>query len=47
MRFAGVGFPGESYAISHWTEGGRILVAAKSVERDAPIISNAAIEVRA
>jgi acyl dehydratase len=45
-RFAGVGFPGETYVVSYWKEGDEILVAAKSKERDAPIISNAAIGVR-
>ncbi len=46
VRFAGVGFPGETYRVSYWREGDRILIAAKSKERDAKIISNAAIEVR-
>ena len=45
-RFAGVGFPGETYVVSYWKEGDKILIAAKSKERDAKIISNAAIEVR-
>jgi acyl dehydratase len=45
-RFAGVGFPGETYQISYWKEGDKILVAANSKERGAPIISNAAITVR-
>jgi acyl dehydratase len=45
-RFSGVGFPGETYAISYWKQGDQILVQAKSVERDAPIITNAAITVR-
>jgi acyl dehydratase len=45
-RFAGVGFPGETYRTSWWQEGDRILIEAKSVERDAPIISNAAITLR-
>ena len=43
-RFAGVGFPGETYQISYWKEGDKILLAANSKERDgAKIISNAAI----
>ena len=29
-RFAGVGFPGETYAISYWNEDGKILIAAQS-----------------
>jgi acyl dehydratase len=45
-RFAGVGFRGETYQISYWKEGDKILVAANSKERGAPIISNAAITVR-
>jgi acyl dehydratase len=45
-RFAGVGFPGETYLISYWREGDKILIQAKSKERDAVIISNAAITVR-
>ncbi|HEY8154740.1 MAG TPA: MaoC/PaaZ C-terminal domain-containing protein [Myxococcota bacterium] len=45
-RFAGVGFPGETYLTSYWQEGDKILIQAKSKERDAVIISNAAITVR-
>jgi acyl dehydratase len=45
-RFAGVGFPGETYLTSYWKEGDKILIQAKSKERDAIIISNAAITVR-
>ena len=45
-RFAGVGFPGETYLTSYWKEGDKILIQAKSKERDAAIISNAAITVR-
>ncbi len=41
-RFAGVGFPGETYVVSWWKEGNQILIEAKSKERDAVIISNAA-----
>ena len=46
-RFAGVGFPGETYVTSYWKEGDRILIQSRSKERGAPIISNAAIHVRA
>ena len=47
VRFAGVGFPGETYAISYWKEGDKVLIQANSKDRDnAPIISNAAITVR-
>ncbi|MDH3212360.1 MAG: MaoC/PaaZ C-terminal domain-containing protein [Myxococcales bacterium] len=45
-RFSGVGFPGETYVTSYWKEGDRILIQAKSKERDAPIITNSAITVR-
>jgi len=45
-RFAGVGFPGETYLVSYWKEGDKILLEAKSKERDAVIISNAAVTVR-
>jgi hypothetical protein len=47
-RFAGVAFPGETYRVSYWKEGDKILIQANSADRDnAPIISNAAITVRA
>jgi acyl dehydratase len=45
-RFAGVGFPGETYLTSYWREGDKILVQAKSKERDAVILAAAAITVR-
>ena len=45
-RFRGVAFPGETYLTSWWKEGDEILLTVKSKERDAPIISNAAISVR-
>ena len=44
-RFRGVGFPGETYLTSYWKEGDKILLQAKSKERDALIISNAAISI--
>jgi acyl dehydratase len=46
VRFAGVGFPGETYLTSYWKEGSQVLIQAKSKERDAVVISNAAITVR-
>ena len=46
VRFAGVVYPGETIQTSLWNEGDRILIAARSVERDAPVISNAAITLR-
>jgi acyl dehydratase len=45
-RFRGVAWPGETYLTSWWREDDRIIVSAKSKERDAPIISNAAFWVR-
>lgn len=45
-RFAGVAFPGETYITSYWKEGDKILLEAKCKERDAVIISNAAITLR-
>jgi acyl dehydratase len=43
-RFAGVGFPGETYTVSWWNEGDKILIATTAKDRDnAPIITNAAI----
>jgi acyl dehydratase len=45
-RFAGVGFPGETYQVSYWKQGKQILLEAKSVERGAPIITNAVVELR-
>jgi acyl dehydratase len=45
-RFAGVCFPGETMVTSYWREGKQILVASKSKERDAAVISNAAITLR-
>jgi acyl dehydratase len=45
-RFAGVGYPGETYLISYWKEGDKILIEASSKERGAKIISNAAITIR-
>jgi acyl dehydratase len=45
-RFAGVAFPGETYQVSYWKQGKQILLEARSVERGAPIISNAVVELR-
>jgi acyl dehydratase len=47
-RFAGVGYPGDTYAISHWAEGDRIHVQVTARNReDAPVLSNAVVEARA
>jgi len=45
-RFAGVFFPGETMVTSVWREGKQLLIASKSKERGAPILSNAAITLR-
>lgn len=45
-RFRGVAWPGETYLTSYWKEGDTILVEARSKERDAVILSNAAVTVR-
>jgi len=45
-RFAGVAFPGETYQVSYWKQDKQILLEAKSVERNAPIITNAVVELR-
>jgi acyl dehydratase len=45
-RFAGVFFPGETMITSIWREGNQLLLAAQSKERNAPVLSNAAITLR-
>ncbi len=45
-RFAGVAFPGETFRTSWWQEGDKILIEAKAAERDAKVITHAAITVR-
>jgi acyl dehydratase len=45
-RFAGVVFPGETIVTSMWKEGDKILISAKTRERDTPVISNSAITIR-
>jgi acyl dehydratase len=46
VRFAGVAFPGETLRTSWWREDGKLLIDVASAQRGAPIISNAAIELR-
>ncbi|MEE8384565.1 MAG: MaoC/PaaZ C-terminal domain-containing protein [Dehalococcoidia bacterium] len=46
VRFTGVVFPGETVVTSVWREGNQLLLAAKTKERDTPVVSNAAIELR-
>jgi acyl dehydratase len=45
-RFAGVVFPGETIITSMWKEADKIVVSAKTKERDTPVISNCAITLR-
>ncbi len=45
-RFAGVVFPGETLVVRLWDEGERIVLAAHTLERRSPVISNAAITLR-
>lgn len=45
-RFAGVVFPGETLVVSIWEEGGKLLLAVKTKERDTPVITNSAITLR-
>ena len=46
VRFAGVVYPGETIVTMVWREGDRLLIAAKTKERDTPVLSNAVIELR-
>jgi acyl dehydratase len=46
-RFAGVFFPGETMVTSIWREAGKLLVSSQSKERGTPVVSNAALELRA
>ena len=45
-RFAGVGFPGETFVTRYWRENDSILIECRAKERDAIIISNAAFQLR-
>lgn len=46
VRFAGVVFPGETIITSIWREDGRLLIAAKTKDRDTPVVTNSAIDLR-
>jgi len=45
-RFRGVFFPGETMVTSVWKQDGKLILASKSKQRDAPVLSNAAITLR-
>ncbi|GBD24972.1 hypothetical protein HRbin30_00286 [bacterium HR30] len=45
-RFSGVVYPGETIVTSMWKEDGKIVISAKTKERDTPVISNSAIRLR-
>lgn len=45
-RFAGVVIPGETLRTSVWADGERYLVAAHSVERDAPVLADGVLVAR-
>ena len=45
-RFRGIFFPGETMVTSIWRDGNRLLIASSAKERNAPVISNAAITLR-
>jgi acyl dehydratase len=46
-RFAGIVFPGETIKVSIWEDGDQLLLTADCSERDAPVLSNAAITLHA
>ncbi|HEX7480553.1 MAG TPA: MaoC/PaaZ C-terminal domain-containing protein [Polyangiales bacterium] len=46
-RFAGVVFPGETLVTSMWRQGDKILIEASTKERKSPVISHAAVTLRA
>ena len=45
-RFRGVFFPGETMVTSIWKQDGKLILASKSKERGAAVLSNAAITLR-
>jgi acyl dehydratase len=45
VRFSGVVYPGETIVTNAWREGDQILIRALAKEREAPVLTNAAITV--
>ena len=45
-RFAGVVYPGETIETAVWEESGQLILAARAVERDAAVLTHAAIALR-
>lgn len=45
-RFSGVVFPGETIVTSIWKEGDRLVIDARTKERQSPVITNSAISLR-
>ena len=45
-RFAGVFFPGETMVTKLWKEGNTVFINAHAKEREAAVITNAAITLR-
>ncbi|MEX0875637.1 MAG: MaoC/PaaZ C-terminal domain-containing protein [Actinomycetota bacterium] len=46
VRFSGVVYPGETIVTSMWREGSQVIIRATSKEREAPVLTNAAVTVR-
>jgi acyl dehydratase len=45
-RFSGVVFPGEAIETSMWREGDHVILRAVAKEREAPVLSNAALTIK-
>jgi len=46
VRFANVMFPGETVVTSVWKEEGKLLISAKTKERDTNVVTNSVIDLR-
>jgi acyl dehydratase len=46
VRFSGVVYPGETIVTNAWREDGKVLIRALVKEREAPVLTNAAITVK-